>query len=880
MKNKKNLKILGGIACFILVLYLWQIFFRLPFLRVSPFEAVPHNTAMLVDCKDFLYRQSPPDSLASFQVFQSVYPNDQLMEDLKWFRELIPSSALPKQQLVAALQLGRRESLDWLFILDDQLDTFNIEKFADTLQDTRVFEYTYLNQSVYDFKPKDRKQAEYSIAKYRNLLIFGRYSLLVEEAINQLNKVHSNISRNSAFRRVQKQDGFENGFDLYFNFAFFGDMFRTFLSQQGEKEIEVLKNWLSWSKMSMRFDSVQMAIKGGLISAKGNDFLGAVWDTSDFRNIQTILPENIAFAHWWNVGKFKYFYRKQGGEDSDIIKNYFSPWIGKDCAFVVTQPFSQDSEEEQFIIFKMKEESLATEYLEKLEMEIGLEQSYKYQMFDIHQLRAKGWLKPLLTSEEWDDPFYTILEDYVVVANDKAAIEVWLDKYIVGETLSNNPNFLAMQEMLPAHAGVFSFWNIFQSGQWLTALFKEKYQDSILEKIDDQKDVSFQGMTLHPTWTGFSLEGNAVLSYVPQSKTSVVWKAALDDKATIDPVVFRNTSRQYEIAIQDRDNNFYVFDNGGNTILKKDLGDRIISTVHPMDFYKNKQQQYLFNTPNGIQLIDNQGNDVGAFPIHLQSPATNGVTVADFNHTREYSFFVACNNRNIYGFDATGRPLEGWSPRRGAGVVGQPLQHFQRNGQDFLITFSESRKQVLAYKRNGDYRFRSKVLDGQFPSSLGFQHWDLYPRILATNSEGTGHVVNLRGGGFKLNLKVGNNRDVLSVFCDVGGDRRNDYVVMSGNHLVVYYYRGNTFEKLWEYTFEHPQDEIFAVRMPYQRKYSLGTLCKAKKQINLITYKGELYPDFPLAGTSKFQIVDMFKAREYVLIVGHEDSLYAYRLKK
>ena len=875
----KNLKILGGIGGIVLILFIWQSFFRLPFIRVNPFEAIPHNTAIIADCKDFLYSQMPSDTLASFKVFQSVYPNDKLVEDLKLFRAIVPNAALPKQRLLAALHLGKREALDWILVLDDQADTFNLEQFADTIRDVRVFEYTYLNQKVYDFKPKNRTKPEFSIAKYRNLVVFGRYSLLVEEVINQLKWVNSNLCRSSAFRRVKKKEGFKRGIDIYINFAFIRDSFRPFLSDLGKREAATLNQWISWSKLSLQFDTVQMAIKGGLIPNKDNHFLKAVRDTSDFRLIQQVLPENIAFAHWWNVGKFKRFYGRQSGSQSKLLKKYFMPWIGKECAFVVTQPFSEEAAVEQFILFKIKDKALAEQHLAQLEEDEGIQQ-YKYQMFSIKQMTAENWLQPLFTSAQWNAPFYTILEDYIVIANDKAALEVWLDKYIVGETLSNNPNFLAMQDTLPQRAGLFSFWNIFQSGQWLKSLFKEKYQDNILEQIDEQKDVSFQGVCLQPSWTGFSIEGNAILSYIPQSKTSIVWKASLSNKATIAPVVFRNTSRKYEIAIQDRENNFYILDNGGNTILKKNLGDRIISRIHPMDFYKNKQQQYLFNTPNAIHLIDNQGQNVGAFPIHLQSAATNGVTVADFNHTKEYSFFIACNNQNIYGFDATGRPLEGWSPRRGAGVIGQPLQHFQRNSQDYLITFSESRKQVLAYKRNGDYRFRSKVLEGSFPSSLGFQHWDLYPRILATNNEGTGYVVNLRGGGFKLNLKAGNNTHVRSVFCDVGGDRRNDYVVMSGKHLVVYYYKGNNFEKLWEYTFEHPQDEIFAVRMPYQRKYYLGTLCKAKKQINLLNYKGELYPDFPLAGTSVFQVVDMFKAREYILVVGHEDSVYAYRLKK
>ena len=42
---------------------------------------------------------------------------------------------------------------------------------------------------------------------------------------------------------------------------------------------------------------------------------------------------------------------------------------------------------------------------------------------------------------------------------------------------------------------------------------------------------------------------------------------------------------------------------------------------------------YLFNTAQQIWVVDKSGNNIEGFPLKLQSPATNGVAVVDFDDT-------------------------------------------------------------------------------------------------------------------------------------------------------------------------------------------------------------------------------------------------------
>lgn len=878
-------KILGISSLLIIILYIWQTFFRLPFISVNPFEAVPHNSAMVIELDYWQPTDKGIDSLISFQTFEQTFPICNFLDDFDYLRKLLPLANTP-HHAVAALQVGGAQKLDWVFIMEDPTDTFDLTFFTDTIQNLKVNQYSYQGEPVFDFKAKKnvKNRPDFSMSKYRNLIIFGKYSLLVEESINQLKNPQNNITRQSAFRRIQHKESFEKGLNLYIDFKNMPELIIPFITASARKEVERLKDVAAWAKLGLQFEKHEIHIKGGLIPLS-NDRILDVFSTDMVANsedILKVLPSNVAYGSWFGIHDFKYFLKKLNGKQSRLIQEYFMPWVGEDIAYVVTEPFSQVATTEEFVVFKIKDEALAKEKLKEMKKKEKVLRSYDYQMFSVCQLAGEDWLQPIFVRQDssWKKPYYTIIEDYVVMGNDKSAIEVWLDKYIVGETLSNNPNFLQFINALPKESSLLSWFNLYHSSRLIQPYFKAKHRSAVRSGIKKLKHVGFQGLTMKRNRSHFSLEGKVVLAAISQNKTSIVWKASLTDKAKMAPVVFKNAAtQQFEIGVQDGNKNFYILNRGGDPILRHRLPDRILSDVYPMDFYKNGQLQYLFNTPNEIFLIDQAGNNVGAFPIHLQSPATNGVAVTDFNRNKDYNFFVACKNRHIYGFDKSGRPLEGWNPRRGTGIVKTPLKHFQRHGKDFLIAFSTNRERILGFRRDGDYRFQSPTMPGKFLSDIAYQDAGQWARVVAVDDRGRTYVNNTLGESFKMYLTVGENENVKFDFCDVVGDRRRDYVALSENSLAVYGYTRNSFKKYWDYTFEHKQDEVFAVYMPGESKAFIGTYSKAKKQIHLLTSEGELYPDFPLAGTSSFVVKDLFNNRENILIVANDDSVYAYRIR-
>ena len=123
----------------------------------------------------------------------------------------------------------------------------------------------------------------------------------------------------------------------------------------------------------------------------------------------------------------------------------------------------------------------------------------------------------------------------------------------------------------------------------------------------------------------------------------------------------------------------------------------------------------------------------------------------------------------------------------------------------------------------GSERLPNLVFNGTFRTPPAYQLLSGNNRIVLTDQTGKAHIIRLDGTTFQLQLPVGGNRFVQFELADIVGDEQKDYIVLSQRNLNTYYYTGRGFEKRFQYTFEYPQDTLFAVTAPRQSKQLLGT---------------------------------------------------------
>jgi len=152
--------------------------------------------------------------------------------------------------------------------------------------------------------------------------------------------------------------------------------------------------------------------------------------------------------------------------------------------------------------------------------------------------------------------------------------------------------------------------------------------------------------------------------------------------------------------------------------------------------------------------------------------------------------------------------------------------------------------------------------------------------IALSDQKGQLKIINNRGDAYKLSFKELENANAKLAFANVMGDPAKDFVTLDKNKVACYYQDKRQLKQHFEIALKEEQDEVFAVEA-LQSPYSyFGTLCQAKKEINLFNAQNALHPDFPLAGTTPFSMIDLYQNNNYILLVGYENAVYAYRIAK
>lgn len=861
-------KIILGAVITLFLLLCWHLLFRLPGLRVHPIEALSNTTALVLslpDGRSFLQDPSSVDSLLG-----AVLQENQYAPDLNLLRAVLKGQTGQTFPLLLSLQNPGVEQLSVMAIVDlrgQYLDLATLIKQLPARNSQALF---YKNQALYRVFLKDKR--EVTLAKYRNLLLVASYPLLVEDAIGRLSQPYGNWLWKSSFRPLTYQAKPGTPYSILVNTKNMPLLLSNWLQGEGQIQVENWNSALQWLRIDPMMGKNPIFFTGGWTTSKGDNLWNALGTqrAQPIGAMMRVIPDNVAMVKWLSVSNVRRLVRGASEHRAAHFQKYIAPWVGNELGLVQMQAA-------QFVILKMADETKATQQLDALTKEVGQLKAYQYGTFQVRQVMDETLFAPLVAPNKMVNPCFVFIEKYVVFASSRSALEVWMDEYLVDKTMGRSNDFLRLYQKWqkrPIHAFVYLDIQNFAPSLRQNLRTKAFLKDEQLERLGPI------GLILSEKGKNWQLEGNwTPRTTTAPTQTNTAWKTLLDFEAITPPMLVGDgsTDNPYSIIVQDSAFQLYFMNAAGNVLAKKKLDGKVLSMVYDIAYYKNGGLQFIFNTANNIYLTNRNGENQGTFPLHLQNPATNGVTVVDFDANQQYSFFVACANGGIYGFDQLGRPLQGWNPLGGVGEVQHPVLHFQDTGKDFLVALNNLGK-LSVFKRDGNNRFAPINFGVPCLSPPQLQLSEKEKRIVATDKNGKAHVVRLDGSMFGLGLFPKAESDVQFVLEDVTGDTRKDYVALADTSLVVFFYDGSSFKPAFRQGFETRQREVLTVRPPGAAKALVGTVSESKQQI-WIMKDGKIHPDFPLGGTTRFFVADLFKNGQQILVVANGDSIYAYRVQ-
>ncbi len=719
------------------------------------------------------------------------------------------------------------------------------------------------------------------------LIIFSNSSLLVENAVDQLLS-GDGLPEDEAFQKILGTTGTNVDANVFFNLGHLPGYISSFSEEPARSLLKDFENLANWAELDFHLRDDALLMNGFSFSDNTeNNYLNIFKGQSPV-NIKTISA----------IPSFASGFLAMGLSDPVLFHNNYLDWLEGsnlmsdfammeetfhdvtglmpaeafhsimtgEIALVMTGWDSHGKKGETFLILDTRSRSLSEELM--LQMlahnaritgnsidsyrevyRVDRETAHYIYMFPYSQTGELLFGKLFGMSAT---SYFTFVDNYLVFGESIKGLSELIHANILSQTLGSDQRFREFSEFLVSHNNFYFYTDLARSAGLISNLFNEKLASNLADNPESLR--KFQAFSLQFSAGREMIYNNAYLRYSSQvfEEPRTDWQTLLDTLIDFKPVLLQNhNTGENEIIVQDLNNTIYLINNAGRILWKKPLPGRILGTVYQIDLYKNGRLQMLFNTAEQIYLIDRNGNDVGRYPVRLPSPATNGISVFDYENSKDYRIFVATKDRSVVVRSGEGNIVPGWNFRRTEHNVYHEIQHIRSGGRDYIVFGDRHRVYIL--DRRGNTRVTP---DNNFPVSV---HNNIIyegrtpsndPRLAITDT--TGGVWHIYFDGRTQVKRPGNySSGHFFDFNDVTADGYNDYIFIDEDRLDVYSSDGSPlFSHEFTVSIDHAPSYYYFSRQ--DRK--IGVVSQSAGQIFLFNSNGEIYNGFPLQGRSYFTI--------------------------
>jgi hypothetical protein len=897
-------------------------YFRIPFLNIKALEAIPLNSPLIFQTKQpikTINKWRTQFYSAELQGIQFVY---KWVSDIESYNSVFEKTNSFKQiintaELTAGAQWAGNNGFEWLFVLDKYEGQFEISDFINELKNYTLNLSTFRNQAV--FTVLKESQVQFAIAQHKQLIILARKTNIVESALEQIDNINSSVLYSPDFKNVQLNPN-DTNLNVYLNFKDLPILLNT-LSPNIPKPIAMLNQWNWWG--------ASFITEKDNIKAKGNLYpnpQAVFWNKLSQQNsalsptIHKLLPDNTALAAYLSVSSFKSFYHSVKNTENIDFETYILPFINDEFLYFITNPNSANLQSDKFVAFRCPNDKIADNLLAAFGKKFGQLQQIEYQNFVLKQLASQNILQPLFgdTLNPLQNPFYTTVDNFVILANSAAALQLWVEKYNFNQTLIHNTKTAAAVKSLvqnnvfalyinpqlslsvakicsyePSHSFLEEqFVNLYpfspiliqfkaNYGSFfctLSSAFIPDYQKEAADyslTVDSNiannpnKNLNQPNKNLNQPKDSFNYANNNLNK---SANSFVAWRTELKYAIKSAPQVLSFAKeRKYYISAVDTAQNLYFFDQSGNLLWSKQLESTLLGSIYPYDFYQNGDVKLLFCTEKFIYILNTDGSVFKQIP--LISKAVVGLLLIEYN--KKGFIFVGCADNNIYGYDKNGRPLVGWNPKKAVGKLATAPAIIYDNNIPYVVLQTKANKLTIY---NIEAKMVGTSINLENPLSY-FQTDQNANRIAIGLSSGKIMAVNNKSKSFALAPADKLTKSPQFIYVNLVGDTRKDYLRYSNGLISGYYYDDkNKFVAFLNGILKEKPTELFEIVSPIDVFSQIGGLSKTTQQIYLYDKAANLRNGFPLSGSTKFGIYDLLGDKSETLIVGLQNAIIAYKL--
>lgn len=173
--------------------------------------------------------------------------------------------------------------------------------------------------------------------------------------------------------------------------------------------------------------------------------------------------------------------------------------------------------------------------------------------------------------------------------------------------------------------------------------------------------------------------------------------------------------------IQDTAFNLTAINAYGEKLWTYSLSSTIHSKIYTIDALKNNKHQMLFNTSDGIYLLDRNGKNVGSFPILFTSKITNALKVFEFDYAKNYRIWFSAQNHYTYNYTLNAQKADNYKPYFFPESIYEPAYYAPIGLSDYIILISD-KGNIIAISRKGEGRL---ILKNHLPNDMLCYTYDI-----------------------------------------------------------------------------------------------------------------------------------------------------------
>ncbi len=472
--------------------------------------------------------------------------------------------------------------------------------------------------------------------------------------------------------------------------------------------------------------------------------------------------------------------------------------------------------------------------------------------------------------------YYTAIDDYIVFANTKDALQNFIDDFENNKILAEEKNYKVFSENISTEASMYLYSSIARS----TNIYSTFVTEDLAKDIETKLNLfhKFEAVGIQFSTANKLFYSTAYLKYNPKFKqeSGTMWESKLDTTISSKPfIVINHTTKEKEIIVQDDANKIYLISATGKIIWTRQLQEKIMSDMVQIDVLKNNKLQLLFNTRTAIYLCDRNGKDMKDFPVRLESLATNAISVVDYEKNRDYRIFVACENKKIRCFKTTGEEVKGFNFNKTEARVYLPLQYVKIENKDILCAIDMNGK-IYLLNRQGE---QFMTLREKFTPSIRNFFIEVgkdFGKSTIIAADTLGNIIKLSFTGNKEIIKMDDfETSPFFEYKDINNDTIKEYIFLTRKELKVFSQNKST---LLSYEFKEniSQAPLF---FPFpDGTGKIGVLSEMTNELYLFDATGSLYNGFPLEGKTPFNIGVLNKENKCNIITGFDNTIYLYQL--